>query len=68
MVKLETFPALFQKNSSFFYWAAKQQKNYYCAHTTIPTKMIGSESNVHCGTAVQIGQAFPGFLITEHHL
>jgi len=29
-------------------WRQNNKKNYYCAHTTISTNMIGSESNVHC--------------------
>jgi len=37
------------------------------AHTTIPTNIIGSESKVHCGSAVRFGRAFPDFLITAHH-
>jgi len=30
--------------------------------------MIGTESEVHWGSAVRICQAFPGFLTTTHHL
>jgi len=30
--------------------------------------MIGSKSEVHCGSAVRIGQTFLGFLITAHYL
>jgi len=25
-------------------------------------------SEVHCGSAIRFGQAFPGYLITAHHL
>jgi len=38
------------------------------AHTTISTQIIGSESKVHSGSSIRIGQAFLGFLITAHHL
>jgi len=40
---------------------------WLCAHTTIPTNMIGSESKIHCRSAVRFGRASPGFFITTHH-